>query len=201
MVEELRSGGARYVTSISVLVVTLAVIGFGVVGFLPRQTDTANLGISSLKDLAQAYVQVKPGTTRASQLARLGFDTANPSVHMLSYLGVMERFMARDSVAFDRLDTAVQDCIEARDRCTALVFDRGETRVRAAGMLSIFGVDAAKADEAPAEVTLLVQDGRVAYKTIRGVTLPIEHHAAVAVRAVPHAIAAAVQPAAFRTTY
>ena len=76
--------------------------------------------------------------------------------------------MPHDTVGFDHLDVAIQDCIEARDRCTALVFKPAETHVREAGMLSMFAMDSAKAAGEAAEVTLLVQDGRVAYKTVRG---------------------------------
>jgi hypothetical protein len=200
MVEHLRSGGARYVTSVAVLVGTLAVVGLGIVGLLPHQPDSANLGIRSLKELAAAYDRVKPGMTRASQLAHIGFDTSTPNVQVLSYLGVMERFMARDSIAFDRLDHAIQDCIEARDRCTALVFKPADTRIRAAGMMSMFGLDSAKAADEPPEVTLLVQDGRVAYKMIRGVASPAVRTAVVHT-AVPRAITASVQTVAFRPAY
>jgi len=196
MVEELRSGGLRYATSIAVLVGTLAVVGFGILSLLPHQADSANLGIRSLKDLAEAYARVQPGSTRASALARLGFDTSTPNVQVLSYLGVMERFMARDTVGFDKLDVAIQDCIEARDRCTALVFSPSESKIRTAGMLSMFGIDSAKAAAEPAQVTLLVQDGRVAYKMIRGVTIPAVHTTTVAVRAAT----IAVQPVAFRAS-
>jgi hypothetical protein len=193
MGEELRGGAGRYATSIIVLVVTLAVVGFGIASLLPRQSDTNDHGIRSLKELADAYARVKPGSTRASQLARLGFDTSNPNVEVLSYLGVIERFMPHDTVGFDHLDVAIQDCIEARDRCTALVFKPAETHVREAGMLSMFAMDSAKAAGEAAEVTLLVQDGRVAYKTIRGVTTP-------AVYAATRTVTAAVRPVAFRTS-
>ena len=192
MGEELRGGAGRYATSIIVLVVTLAVVGFGIASLLPRQQDANDHGIRSLKELADAYARVKPGATRASQLARLGFDTSTPNVEVLSYLGVLERFMPHDTTGFDRLDVAIQDCIEARDRCTALVFKPSETHVREAGMLSMFDVGSAKAAD-EAEVTLLVQDGRVAYKTIRGVAQPVVHVAA-------HAITAAIRPVAFRTS-
>src|ERR1700748_448729 len=127
MVEDLRSGAARYATSIVVLAVSLAVVGFGILSLLPHQADSGSLGIRSLKELAAAYDRVKPGATRASAVARLGFDTSSPNVEVLSYLGVMERFMARDTVAFDRLAAPIQDCIEARDRCTALVFKTADT--------------------------------------------------------------------------
>jgi len=193
MGEELRGGAGRYATSIIILVVTLAVVGCGIASLLPHQADSNYHGIRSLKELADAYARVKPGATRASQLARLGFDTSTPNVEVLSYLGVLERFMPHDTVGFDHLDVAIQDCIEARDRCTALVFKPSETRVREAGMLSVFAMDSAKAAGEPAEVTLLVQDGRVAYKTIRGVA-PVAFHVTA------HAVTAAVQPVVFQTS-
>lgn len=195
MGEEQRSGASRYATSITVLFVVLAVVGYGMLSVLPHQPDSGGHGIRSLKELADAYARVKPGATRASQLARLGFDTSTPNVETLSYLGVLERFMPHDSVGFDHLDVAIQDCIEARDRCAALVFKPADTRVREAGMLSMFAVDSAKAADEPAEVTLLVQDGRVAYKMIRGVA----PRAAIVARAITARAVTAVEPVAFRT--
>jgi hypothetical protein len=183
MGEEMRGGMVRYAPSIVVLAVTLAVVGFGVLSLLPHQPEPTSLGIRSLKELAAAYARVQPGATRASQLATLGFDTSTPNVEVLSYLGVMERFMAHDTVGFDHLNVAIQDCIEARDRCTALVFKPAETAIHTAGMLSVFEFGTAKAAMRPAEVTLLVQDGRVAYKMISGVTGSAVHHATLAARA------------------
>ncbi|HEY0107294.1 MAG TPA: hypothetical protein VGB91_14530 [Rhizomicrobium sp.] len=135
---------------------------------LPRQSESSANHLRTIQDLASAYTRVQPGATRASQLSLLGFDTTTANVEILSYLGVMERF-ASDSRRFDRLDGALQDCLEARDRCTAFVFKPGDQRGRGDGMLATFGLGSANAAERHAEVTLLVQDGRVAYKAISGV--------------------------------
>jgi len=180
------SGSLRYAASIATLVVTLALLGCGTLTLLPRaSSETAGTQLHSLQDLAAAYIRVQPGETRASQLAALGFDTTTANVQVLSYLGVIERF-AGDSRKFDRLDEPLQECIEARDRCTALVFKPGD-QARGGGMLSSFGLGSANAASREAVVTLLVQDGRVAYKTISGVpnTLLVTHEPAMA----------AVQPA------
>jgi len=193
------SGSLRYAASIGFLVVTLALLGCGTLTLLPRPySDTASTQLRSLKDLAAAYVRVQPGETRASQLAALGFDTTTANVQVLSYLGVIERF-AGDSRNFDRLDEPLQECIEARDRCTALVFMPGD-RQRGGGMLASFGLGSANAAGREAVVTLLVQDGRVAYKTISGVphTLLVQHNSAVA--ALPRAQTAAI-PVADRNVY
>lgn len=193
------SGSLRYATSIAILVVTLALLGCGTLTLLPRpSSDTASTQFHSLKDLAAAYVRVQPGETRASQLAALGFDTTTANVQVLSYLGVIERF-AGDSRKFDRLDEALQECIEARDRCTAMVFKPGD-QMRGSGMLASFGLGSANAATRDAVVTLLVQDGRVAYKTISGVpdTLLVQHEPAMA--ALPRPRTAAI-PIAARVVY
>ncbi|MEJ0026423.1 MAG: hypothetical protein WDN01_10375 [Rhizomicrobium sp.] len=162
------SGSLRYAASIAILVVTLALLGCGTLTLLPRpSSEAASTQLRSLQDLAAAYVRVQPGETRASQLAALGFDTTTANVQVLSYLGLIERF-AGDSRKFDRMDEPLQECIEARDRCTALVFKPGD-KSRGAGMLASLGLGSASAAAREAVVTLLVRDGRVAYKTISGV--------------------------------
>ncbi|MEJ1970418.1 MAG: hypothetical protein WDN03_17590 [Rhizomicrobium sp.] len=195
MVEAQHGGVRRYATSVVVLVAALAVVGLGILTVLPRQSDTAAVGFRSLRDLASAYARVLPGQTRASQLGRLGFDSTTPNVEVLSYLGMIERFMPRDSAQFDRLDPRLQTCIEARDRCTALVFKPGSAfKVRAAGMFSMFGLGAAQAAASDPVVTLLVQDGRVAYKTISG----IPQQRPVAAPAIARSITAEATPVAYR---
>lgn len=194
------SGSFRYAVSIAILVVTLALLGCGTLTLLPRTaSDTAGTQLHSIKDLAQAYVRVLPGETRASQLAALGFDTTNANVQVLSYLGVMERFAA-DSRQFDRLDEALQDCIEARDRCTAMVFKPGD-QSHGTGMLASFGLGSANAASRDAVVTLLVQDGRVAYKTISGVpSALLAHREPTMAAAIPRARTAAI-PVSVRDVY
>jgi hypothetical protein len=175
-----RGESLRYLTTIAGVIAVLALVGCGALTLLPRQNDPAPTRLTTMRDLAAAYGRVQPGLTRASQLARLGFDPASASAQALSYLGVMERIMPRDSVRFDRLDAAVQDCIAARDHCTALVF-RPLRRSYAPGrniILTAFGLGAAAAGtDQPPEVTLLVRDGRVAFKMISGMpTAQVQRH-------------------------
>jgi|SRR5579871_6540882 len=170
MVDGERSGSLRYLTTIAGVTAVLALIGCGALTLLPRQNDPVPVRIMSVRDLAAAYERVQPGLTRASELSHLGFDPGSANAQVLSYLGVMERFMPNDSLRFDRLDAAVQDCIEARDHCTALVFrPMGHSSVPGpAGFLSALGLGAAAAVSQAPEVTLLVRDGRVAFKMISG---------------------------------
>src|SRR5215469_2065417 len=125
MDEGQRSGSIRYGSSLAILFVTLAALGCGSLLLLPHQ-DSSTGRLHTSQELADAFARVRPGTTPASQLTALGFDSGSPNAEVLSYLGVLERFLPRDSTKFDRLDAALQNCIQAQDRCTALVFTPGD---------------------------------------------------------------------------
>jgi hypothetical protein len=169
MEEGQRDGLVRHAKPIAIVVATLALASCGAFLLLPRAFDASDQDIRSVQDLAAAYARVQPGATHASQLARLGFDASMPNVQALSALGVMERFMTGDSAGFDRLDAALQRCIDAQDRCTAYVFKPSDPPSASDnGLLGNLGFGAATAAGRVPEVTLLVENGRVAYKMITG---------------------------------
>jgi hypothetical protein len=154
------------------MTVALALVGCGGLGLLPYQTDIQTTNFKSYQAVEAAYKEITPGETPASDLEKIGFDsTRAPNVEILSYLGVIERFMPRDSISFDNLDPAVQSCIEARDRCTAYVFHPGQLHQQRTGslLLDLFGFERTTVSTGwQAEVVFLVQDGRVAYKVMSG---------------------------------
>jgi hypothetical protein len=200
MGEGQRSGSIRYATSVAILFVILAAIGCGSLLLLPHQ-DSADGGLRTRQELADAYARVRPGTTPASQLARLGFDSGSPNAEVLSYLGVLERFMPRDSTKFDRLDAALQNCIQAQDRCTALVFTPGDRpRPSRGGVLAALGFGSAAASSDEPQVTLLVQDGRVAYKMMLGAS-PMRTAREVPPVSAIRGTEPEAAPIAFRTLY
>jgi hypothetical protein len=167
------SGDARRYGRIALsIAATLVLVGCGGLGLLPYQTDIQNTKFHSYKQVVDAYDQIQPGVTKVSDLGTYGFDAASsPNVEMLSYLGVIERFMPRDSIKFDALDPAVQDCIEARDHCTAFVFrpERLHQERTGSWFLDVLGFERTTVNYGwSAEVMLLVEDGRVAYKVISG---------------------------------
>src|ERR1700722_985263 len=82
-------------------------LGAGVaVAAWPHGAPVAS-GFSTDEMLTRAYEHVRTGMP-ASQLGTIGFDTAN--TERLSKMALMERFMPKDSFAFDALDPAVQAC-------------------------------------------------------------------------------------------
>jgi hypothetical protein len=162
----------RYARIVVSLLITLVLVGCGGLGLLPYQTDVQNSDFQTYKSVQVAYRSITPGTTLASDLSHMGFDAArSPNVEVLSYLGVIERFMPRDSIHFDTLAPAVQACIDARDRCTAYVFNpqRLHRERRGSAFLDILGFQRVTVNTGwSAEVILLIQDGRVAYKVMSG---------------------------------
>jgi hypothetical protein len=122
----------------------------------------------SLDALRVAYARVTPGATAVPELVQLGFDTGRGGVQRLSYLGLMERFAPHDSAAFDDLDPAARKCLAAPAGCSAYLFRLA--RAHGSEARAAFGfVNAAEAAPGTVEVLFLVDDGRVVYKTLRGV--------------------------------
>ncbi|MGD0189694.1 MAG: hypothetical protein ABSD74_03015 [Rhizomicrobium sp.] len=167
-----KSGTRRYARVVASLLVTTVLVGCGGLGLLPRKADVKNTNFRSYAAVEAAYQTISPGATRTSDLGQIGFDAAeSPNVEVLSYLGVIERFMPRDSIKFDQLDPAVQNCIEARDRCSAYIFKPERIHEERTGnwFLDVLGFERESVSYGwSAEVMLLVQDGRVVYKVMDG---------------------------------
>ncbi len=150
----------------------LSLVGCGGLGLLPHETKQASAAFQTYEQVQAAYTDVVPGQTRLTDLPKLGFDTAmTPNVEVLSYLGVIERFMPRSTMSFDHLAGPVQSCIESQDRCSAFVFHPQHVESRRVGniVLDLLGFERQTVDTGwSAEVVLLMQDGHVAYKIMSG---------------------------------
>ena len=136
---------------------------------LPAQDDHANGKFKTFDDVKAAYARVQPGQTLVAELPTLGVDLAEPNVEQVSYLGVMERFMPRANMSQDEIAPEVRKCIHSRDHCMAYVFRPSVVHSERKGdtMLDVFGFDRTTINKGwSAEVTILVQDDRVAYKVI-----------------------------------
>lgn len=107
-----------------------------------------------------------------SDLSTLGFDAQHtPNVAVLSYLEIVERFMPNSSMAFDKLDPAVQNCIMARTSCEGYVFNVEHHEFQRSGslFLDLFGFEHLTTETGwTAQVLVLVQDGHVTHKLLSG---------------------------------
>jgi hypothetical protein len=169
---ELEEGVRRYAGLAAIIVATMALAGCGALGLLPSKTDVKNTSFKSYNAVEAAYQQIQPGETLTADLVPMGFDSDDsPNVEVLSYLGVIERFIPRDSIRFDSLDPVVQKCIEAREACTGYVFHPERLHQDRLGnwFLDVLGFERTTVNYGwSAEVVLLVMDGRVAYKVMSG---------------------------------
>jgi hypothetical protein len=167
-----RSGSGRGLKTFVSATFMLSLVGCGGLGLLPHETKVAATNFQSFEQVQSAYTDIVPGATRLSDLPKLGFDTATtPNVEILSYLGVIERFMPRNTMSFDHLAPPVQNCIESQDRCSAFVFHPQHIESRRMGnlFLDVLGFERQTVDSGwSAEVVLLMQDGHVAYKLMSG---------------------------------
>jgi len=166
-------GSRRYAKIIGVLGITLTLVGCGGLSLLPHRSDMADdQNFQTYDQVASAYQSIVPGQTREADLNKLGFNAAiQPNAEVISYLGVIERFMPRDSIRFDHLAKPVKSCIEAQERCSAYVFRPSRLDQQRTGsiFLDLMGFERTTVDKGwAAEVVLLMQDGRVAYKVMSG---------------------------------
>jgi len=166
--ERERRVSLRTVAAIILFASALVSLGDVTLPLWPSQTGLSSNELRTSRDLIRAYSRIRPGVTRASELAGYGFDSTSNGTRLLSYLGVMESFIPHDSNQFDRLDVAIQTCVAARERCTALISQPADNR-KAPGMFTAFGMGADAAAQTP-RVTLFIRDGRVSFKMISGLT-------------------------------
>lgn len=141
-------------------------------GLLPSQTEVATTDFDSYDSVVSAFDRIEPGRTREADLTRLGFDVeSTPNVEILSYLGVIERFMPRDSIKFDDLDPAVRDCVQSRMQCSGYVFRPELREKQRVGnlILDILGFRRTTVEHGwSAEIVLLIQQGQVTHKLFSG---------------------------------
>ena len=146
-------------------------LGVANTDFLPDEDDVAT-SFPSYDAVQMAYDSVKAGQTDRPALAKLGFDEQTaPNVERLSYLGVMDRFLPATALKFDSLAPAVQTCIQAQERCSAVVFRPEHIHQQRSGslLLDLLGFRRITVDSGwSAEVIFLMKDNRVVYKVLQG---------------------------------
>lgn len=167
--------GFRINRSIALLSVFVALGVSGCASWLPSTTDllpsqqqAAGGLFDTYEQMQAAYDRIEPGATTDAALCDYGFDMARFSnAEVLSYLGVIERFVPRDSIRYDSLAKPVRDCIEVQTRCQAYVFHPGRlTKTRTGNFfMDFFGFNRITTEIGwSADVVFLVQDKKVVYK-------------------------------------
>ena len=151
--------------------VTLALAGCGGL-LLPSQSEIGSSKFATFGSVHSAFDKIALRQTSIGEMSDLGFDAdTTPNVAVLSYLDIVERFMPNSSMAFDKLDPAVQECIMARTDCNGYVFKIEHHSFQRTGslFLDLFGfVHTTEETGWTAQVLVLVQNGRVTHKLLSG---------------------------------
>jgi hypothetical protein len=151
-----RDAHRRLLTLLSLVLCATVALLAGCGALLPQQKAS-----QSTDRMAEAFDEIVPGMTRADDLPGLGFDTAAADV--LSARAIAQRF-AREA--------GVRDCIHDALYCTGFVF-------HAAGTSGLFQRVSHSARQ-PADVVLLVMNGRVIHKVFSASPLPDQGDARIA---------------------
>jgi len=139
---------------------------------LPTQSEINTSHFPSYQAVRDAFDKIQPMRTSLSEMSALGFDVQNASnAEVLSYLDIADRFIPNSSVAFDKLDPAVQACITARTACQGYEFKIKHKTIDRSGslFLDLFGFAHTSTETGwSAQVLILVQDGHVTHKLLSG---------------------------------
>jgi len=139
---------------------------------LPESTTLQNAGFETYESVMASYESVEPGVMPASQLPSLGFDIAmSPNTEVLSYLGIIERFMPREAIKLETLAPPVRTCILAQHYCAGYVFKPSRRVDQRQGNVALDALSFRRMTVTTgwsAEVILLVQNGVVTYKLFSG---------------------------------
>ena len=139
---------------------------------LPKSQAFTKSCWSSYEEAQAAFNRILPNETQINQLSSLGFaPKTNPNVKVLTYLDVVQRFIPNPSITLDHLDSAVRNCIEARERAQALEVELSNIKTKRYGnaLLDLLGF-VRKTHETGWRFKglVLILDGRVAYKLASG---------------------------------
>ena len=152
---------------VALLGLTVAACG----GLLPTQNQKSATPFDTYDQVVGAYEQIVPGRTTEDDLVRIGFDARTGNVDVLSYLGIQEHYMPRDSFKFDQLNPEVRRCILSETGCVGYVFHPARNGSRRIGntALDILGFERiTRSERWSADIVLLLRGGVVVHKVFSG---------------------------------
>ncbi len=149
-----------------------ALVLAGCSSLLPSESESETQSFTSYAGVESAFERVVPLATRASELTPLGFNVTDATnVEVLSYLGVMEHFMPRNSLLLQDLDPAVRSCILRRERCLGYRFNLEHREQQRVGNVALDMLSFSRTTVTngwSADVIFLVDQGLVTYKLLSG---------------------------------
>lgn len=104
----------------------------GCAQLLPKSQTEVSSPWRSFDEAKSAIERIEPDKTTAGDLRALGIDPYTaPNIQLLSYSDILLRFPVSGTLAQERLDRGLRECLEAGKTCTGYAITaRGTTRDR-----------------------------------------------------------------------
>ncbi|KAF0146007.1 MAG: hypothetical protein FD156_375 [Nitrospirae bacterium] len=100
------------------LALVLASAGCG--SLLPSVKQTTRSPWETFDEAKNAFDKIILYKTSTEELQRLGFSPfSTPNIKIITYLDIIQRFMANPSIKKEDLDNGLQTCIDAKSNCSA----------------------------------------------------------------------------------
>ena len=91
----------------------------GCQSLLPKASDTTQVPWKTFEEARNAVEAIEPFRTRKSKLVSNGFDPYhNPSVTILSYPEIVQRFSAGNALRRDEYEHGIRSCLVAGQACS-----------------------------------------------------------------------------------
>ncbi|MCD6679616.1 MAG: hypothetical protein LT102_03005 [Burkholderiaceae bacterium] len=91
----------------------------GCQALLPKASDTTQVPWQTFEEARQAVESIEPFRSRKSALIADGFNPyRNPSVTILSYPEIVQRFSAGNALRRDEYDQGIRSCLVAGKACS-----------------------------------------------------------------------------------
>lgn len=114
----------------------------GCASALPKSNQDMTSGFKDFKDVKKNFDAVVPGTTKVTELKKLGFDPkTTPNVRRLSYPDLLSVFLPNPSIRIQDQAPAVRHCFEEREHCYGIQMNPSFQHSKRIGnaFLDVFG--------------------------------------------------------------
>ena len=109
----------------------------GCAGLLPKSENVTQTTWYSFNEAKQAIVSIVPNETMRDDLHTIGIDPyTNPSVTILTYPDILQRFAAGSAAIEHNLDPGVRDCLSAGKVCNGFAIDQSTISRKRSRMIS-----------------------------------------------------------------
>ncbi len=101
---------------------------------LPAGESRQGMGWTSFENARDMFIKIHPFESHRDDVHAMGLDPfLNPSVSLLSYSDLVQRFGTGNVLRADQLERGIRECMERGKRCTGYQLTQREVRQKRVG--------------------------------------------------------------------